>query len=111
MRYFKFIFSLIIIFVLIQNGKIYIAGAIDSGSIHVYDKAGENIKIIQPPLDKVPFTDKDKQSWIDSYTSNDEYKRQYERMKKFFAYPDFFPLFKWAPLQLFLHQYTKLSIK
>lgn len=76
------------------NGKIYVGGPIDSGKIHVYGPTGEKIKVIQPPLKKVPFTGKDKQDWIDSYTSNDEYKRQFERLKKFFDYPEFFPLFQ-----------------
>lgn len=78
----------------VSHGKIYVAGAIDSGQIHVYNREGKNIKVLRPPLEKVPFTEKDKQSWIDSFTSNDEYKRQYERLKNFFDYPEFFPLFQ-----------------
>jgi len=78
----------------ITAGEVFVGGGINSGSIHVYDQTGKKLRIIRPPFEKVPFTKKNKQAWIDSYTSNDEYKRQYERLKKFFDYPEFFPLFQ-----------------
>lgn len=78
----------------IFDSLIYVGGAIDSGTIHVYDRQGKKVREIKPPLDPVPFTKKDRQGWIDSYISNDEYKQLYERRKKWFNYPDFFPLFQ-----------------
>jgi hypothetical protein len=78
----------------IQDGQVFVGGAIDSGTIHVYDLKGRHIRNIKPSFDRVPFTAKDRQGWIDSYMSNDEYKQLYERRKKWFDYPEFFPLFQ-----------------
>lgn len=78
----------------IHDGQVFIGGAIDSGTIHVYDQKGKKVREIKPPLDRVPFTSQDKQGWIDSYMSNDEYKQLYERRKKWFDYPEYFPLFQ-----------------
>jgi hypothetical protein len=78
----------------IHAGKVFVGGDIDSGSIHVYDQNGRKVGEIKPPFDRVPFTENDKQGWIDSYMSNDEYKQLYERLKKWFAYPEHFPAFQ-----------------
>ena len=78
----------------IYDGQVFVGGAIDSGTIHVYDQNGKRVREIKPPFDNVPFTEKDKQGWIDSYMSNDEYKQLYERRKKWFDYPEYFPLFQ-----------------
>ena len=80
--------------VYVHGGEIFLGGEIGSGSVHVYDSGGRPLRVIRPPFDPVPFTAKDKQSWIDSYMSNDEYKQIYERIKDSFAYPDVFPLFQ-----------------
>jgi hypothetical protein len=78
----------------VYQNRIFVGGAVDSGTIHVYDDQGKKTNEITPGLDPVPFTEKDKQGWIDSYMSNDEYKQLYERRKKWFDYPEFFPMFQ-----------------
>ncbi|NIR07278.1 MAG: hypothetical protein GTN82_17800 [Candidatus Aminicenantes bacterium] len=78
----------------IHDHKIFIGGEIDSGTIHVFNTDGNHLYNIQPKLEKVKFTEADKKGYIDSYLSNSEYARQYERIKNRFKYPDYFPLFQ-----------------
>lgn len=78
----------------IRDGKIFVGGDINSGTIHVIDPNGKVVQVLKPPLPKVTFTKKDKQGWIDSYMSNAEYRRQYHRIKHRFKYPRFFPMFQ-----------------
>jgi hypothetical protein len=78
----------------IHDHKIFIGGEIDSGTIHVFDTGGKALYTLKPGLEKVKFTGADKKGWIDSYLSNSEYAREYERIKKKFKYPDYFPLFQ-----------------
>lgn len=78
----------------IHENRIFIGGEMNTGTIHVYDKDGKKLYIIDPGIDKVKFTEADKKGWIDSYFSNAEYKRQYERLKDRFHYPEFFPLWQ-----------------
>lgn len=78
----------------IHDHKIFIGGAIDSGTIHVFDTGGKALYTINPGLEKVKFTEADKKGYIDSYLSNNEYARQYERIKNRFKYPEYFPLFQ-----------------
>lgn len=78
----------------IHEERIFIGGEIDSGTIHVYDREGKKLKTLQPDLAKIKFTAADKKGWIDSYFSNAEYKKQYERIKDRFRYPEYFPLWQ-----------------
>lgn len=78
----------------VYGDRLFVGGAVDTGTIHVFDKAGKKSYEIKPGLDRVPFTEQDRQGWIDSYMSNDEFKQLYERRKKWFAYPEYFPLFQ-----------------
>jgi hypothetical protein len=78
----------------IHDHKIFIGGEIDSGTIHVFDTGGKALYTVKPGLEKVKFTGADKKGWIDSYFSNSEYARQYDRIKKKFKYPAYFPLFQ-----------------
>jgi hypothetical protein len=78
----------------IHDDKIFIGGEIDSGVIHVFNTEGNPLYNIQPKLDNVKFTEADKQGYIDSYLSNSEYARQYERIKNRFKYPEYFPLYQ-----------------
>lgn len=98
----------------IHEGKIFVGGTIDSGIIHVYGLQGKKIGDIKPPFDRVPFTEKDKQGWIDSYMSNDEYKRLYERRKKWFDYPEYFPRFQnfiLADNRIYIQTYKRNEIE
>lgn len=78
----------------IQKNRIFIGGEIDTGTIHVFDREGKKLDTIKPGFDKIKFTAADKKGWIDSYISNAEYKRQYERIKDRFKYPEYFPLWQ-----------------
>lgn len=78
----------------IQHNRIFIGGEIDTGTFHVYDREGKKLDTIKPGFDKIKFTTADKKGWIDSYISNAEYKRQYERIKDRFKYPEYFPLWQ-----------------
>ncbi len=75
----------------IYDNKIFMGGEIYKDTIHVFDTTGKPLYTIQPQLDKVKFTDADKQGYIKSY---DKYPQQYERLKRRFKYPDDFPLWQ-----------------
>ena len=76
------------------HNKIFIGGEIDSGAIHVFDANGKRLYTVKPELDKVKFTQADKKGYIESFTSNAEYIRIYERIKHRFKYPQYFPLWE-----------------
>lgn len=76
------------------DNKIFIGGEIDKGTFHVFDGKGNNLYTVKPNPDKVKFTRADKQGYIDSFTSNAEYARIYERLKNRFKYPQYFPLWQ-----------------
>jgi hypothetical protein len=78
----------------IYKQKIYVGGAIGQGKFHIFDKNGEALYTLSPSFERVPFTARDKQGWIDSYMLNDAYKAEYERRKHRFLYPDYFPLWQ-----------------
>lgn len=78
----------------IYDGKIFIGGALHSGTIHVFDIKGKFLYKIKPPLEKVPYTEADKRSYIEEVTANDEYRKYYERIKHMHKYPDHFPMFQ-----------------
>ncbi|UCH97379.1 MAG: hypothetical protein JSV88_11150 [Candidatus Aminicenantes bacterium] len=75
----------------IYDNKIFIGGEIGTGSIHVFDTTGKALYTIQPQLDKVKFTETDKQGYIKSFTN---YPQFYERLKRRFKYPDYFPMWQ-----------------
>ena len=75
----------------IHDNKIFIGGEIGSGTIHVFDTTGKSLYTFQPQLDKVKFTEADKRGYIDSYAN---YPQFYERLKRRFKYPDYFPLWQ-----------------
>jgi hypothetical protein len=78
----------------VYDNKIFIGGAVNSGSIHVFDAAGKPLYTVKPKLDNVKFTEADKQGFIAGYTSNSAYAALYERRKKWFKYPGYFPLYE-----------------
>ncbi len=78
----------------ISDKTIWVGGALYKGNILAYDDTGKLILDLNPEIEKVKFTDKDRQGWIDSYMVNADYKREYERLKKRFIYPDNFPLWQ-----------------
>jgi hypothetical protein len=78
----------------VAEGNIFLGGALYSGLLHVFDIHGKPLYTIKPGLEKVPFTKKDKQGWIDSFMSNSEYQKIYERIKHRFKYPNNFPFWQ-----------------
>jgi hypothetical protein len=78
----------------ISAGRIWVGGALYRDNILMYDDTGKLIRDLDPEIEKVKFTTKDKQGWIDSYMINADYKREYERLKHLFLYPDYFPLWQ-----------------
>jgi hypothetical protein len=75
----------------IHDNKIFIGGQIGPDTIHVFDTTGKSLYTIQPQLDKVKFTEADKQGYIKSYAN---YPQFYERLKRRFKYPEYFPLWQ-----------------
>ncbi len=78
----------------VSDKKIWVGGALYKGNILAYDDKGKSILDLNPDIQKVKFTDRDRQGWIDSYMVNADYKREYERLKKRFQYPEYFPLWQ-----------------
>jgi hypothetical protein len=75
----------------IHDHKIFIGGEIGPDTIHVFDATGKSLYTIQPQMDKVKFTEADKQGYIESYAN---YPQFYERLKRRFKYPEYFPLWQ-----------------
>lgn len=78
----------------VSGNIIWAGGALYKDNIMAYDAKGKLLREINPDIPKVRFTDSDKQGWIDSYMINADYKREYERLKKRFLYPEYFPLWQ-----------------
>lgn len=78
----------------ISRGKIFLGGAIYSGTIHVFDLKGKKLYQIKPDFEKIEFTAKDRQGYIDSWLSNSQYMQYYKRIKDRFKYPAYFPFWQ-----------------
>jgi len=78
----------------ISGGKIWVGGALYKDNIRLHDENGRILLDIDPAIERVKFTEKDKQGYIDSYMINADYKLHYERLKQRFLYPDYFPLWQ-----------------
>jgi len=78
----------------IADKMIWVGGTLYKDNILAYDDRGQLISDLNPEIDKVKFNEGDKQGWIDSYMVNADYKREYERLKNRFLYPDYFPLWQ-----------------
>lgn len=78
----------------ISDSSILVGGDLDKNNILIYNLDGKLIRELNPVIDKVKFTKKDKKGWIDSYMINADYKREYERLKERFLYPEYFPLWQ-----------------
>lgn len=77
----------------VYDNKIFLGhyGEHERGVIYVFDSKGKKLYDINPPYEKVDFTEGDKEAYKDEYVTEDD-NQYYETHKHLFKFSSYFPL-------------------